>query len=158
AALAGDVLDAGQHVRPVGVRVAVEGELVPAGELPAVAGPADDEGGRRLLLHTDARGPLVVHVEPLQVRRPVAAALVHAVEALGVVAGVAEALQLAPRPAQAGAHGPGPHAARADGRPVEVPVRQLEAVVPEEIPPGPQLLRLPPGVAAALGTVPAAHL
>src|SRR5262249_4803864 len=135
------------------------GEAVPAGQLPAVAGPVDRQALDRLLLGADGRGPAVVLEDLLQVGGPLAAAAVDAVEALGVAAGGVVQLQLVvdAHPQLVGhlahRHTLGDRPAR-----LQALVGQLEAVVPEGDLAGAQLLHLLPGADAEVRARPALDL
>src|SRR5262249_34050463 len=83
----GRVHHVGDDVRAVGVEMLTEVELVPGGQLAAIAVRFDDRPGGRFLLDANAHGPRVILIDLLQVAGLVGPARIDAVEALGVAAG-----------------------------------------------------------------------
>src|SRR5262249_52885133 len=90
----GEMGDGGQYVgslrlQGLGLSIAWacgQSELVSGNQLPAIAGAMNDQAGNCFLLHANVCRPLVVLENLLQLGGLVAAALVNAIEALGVSA------------------------------------------------------------------------
>ena len=137
-----------EHVWPsLPAEVPVEIEFVAGSQLFAIAGPMNQQARKGFLLHADLYGALVVGEDLLQVRRPVATALVDAVEPLSVLAGPVVNLEarILRELELVGGLSHGQRLLNGLLR-LEVLVRQLEAVVPEGVFARPKLLDLLPVV------------
>ncbi len=125
-------------------------EFVAGNQLAAIAGAIDHQRRHRLLLHADADRPLVIFEDFLQVARAVTATGVHAVEPLRISAGVIVDLELiVAADFELVRHGPHRNRVGDDLFGFQVFVGKLEAMVPESVLTGTQLLLFfPSGICA----------